>query len=225
MVFICAPLSRRVIQLSPLILTLPTFSISCHCWKGSVFKKRVCAHCSLPWALPLGALLVWSLLSEGPGLPFSVPSPPCGLNRNFFSMLLPMGSHRWNGPSCYIDSSISLLFGFLSWLSPDDHELLHDSFDTVRVLTIHHFILLGTLLLQMHQAYSRHFNCRLGPLKLLKGEETSPFGFGYIIGCLAPGWFHGVLFFSFPSGLQVVRVCLLLLAGLQVGHHGLEPFG
>ena len=61
------------------------------------------------------------------------------------------------------------------------YELLHDSFDTIRVLTIYPFILLGTLLLQMCQAYSGHFNCGLGPLKLLKGEETSHLGLAMLL--------------------------------------------
>ena len=38
------------------------------------------------------------------------------------------------------------------------HELLCDTFDTIRVLTIYSFILTGTLLFHMCQAYSSHFN-------------------------------------------------------------------
>ena len=66
----------------------------CHPWKGSGFKKGVCVHCSMPWVLPPGALLAWLLSSEGPGLSSLVPYPPCGLDGNSFSMLLPRGSHR-----------------------------------------------------------------------------------------------------------------------------------
>ena len=119
MIFICMPLSRRAIQLSPLIITLATFSTPCHCWKGSGFEKGVCVHFSTPWALPLGAWLVWSLSSEGPGLPSLVQSPPCSLSVNPFSMLLPMGSHGWSGLGCYSGSSISLPFKYLSRLLPD----------------------------------------------------------------------------------------------------------
>ena len=43
------------------------------------------------------------------------------------------------------------------------HEILCDTFNTTRVLTIHPFILLSTLLFQMCQAYGGHFNHRLGP--------------------------------------------------------------
>ena len=42
MVFISALLSRRAIQLSPLTLTLVTFLIPYHWWKGMGFKKGVC---------------------------------------------------------------------------------------------------------------------------------------------------------------------------------------
>ena len=77
MVFICAPLSRRAIQLSPLIFTLATFLTPYQCWKRSGFKKGVCVHHSTPLAPPLGASLVWPLLSERSGLPSLMPSPPC----------------------------------------------------------------------------------------------------------------------------------------------------
>ena len=149
MVFICVPLSRRTIQLSPLILTLATFLTPCHRWKGSGFKKGVCVHCSMPWVLPLGVSLVWSLLSEGSRLSSSVLLSP-RLNGNSFSMLLPMGSHGWSDPSCYSDSSISLPLGIFHGSCQTYYELLHD-FNTIRVLNMHPFILLGTLLLQMCQ--------------------------------------------------------------------------
>ena len=113
------PLSRRAIQLSPLILTLATFSTPCHHWKGSGLKKGVCVHCSTPWVLPLGVLPAQSAFIWGVWAPFfSAMSLLCSLNVDLFSMLLPMGSHRWSGPSCYSDSSISLPFGHLSWPSP-----------------------------------------------------------------------------------------------------------
>ena len=153
MVFICVPLSRRAIQLSPLILTLAMFSTPCHCWKGSGFRKGVCAHCSMPWVLPLEALLVWSLLSEGPGIPSSVPSPPCGL----------MGIHsqcfyRWAVTEKVVQAAtVIAAFPFLLGIfhSPHQvhHEFLCDTFNTVGVLTIYFFILLGTLLFHMCQAY------------------------------------------------------------------------
>ena len=71
----------------------------------------------------------------------------------------------------------------------EHHELLCDSINTIGVLTIHCFILLDTLFLQVHQEHSGCFNCWLGPFKLLQGEETSQpwvwwcywlFGFGIV---------------------------------------------
>ena len=67
------------------------------------------------------------------------------------------------------------------------HELLHDFFDTIWFLTIHCFILLDTLFLQICQAHSGCFTCWLGPFKLLQGEETSCLGFVNVIICLASG--------------------------------------
>ena len=67
------------------------------------------------------------------------------------------------------------------------HELLHDPINTIGVLTIHHFILLGTLFLQVCQVHSRCLNCQLSPFKLPQGEGTSHPGFGSVISCLALG--------------------------------------
>ena len=121
MVFICVSLSRRAIQLSPLILTLATFLTPCH-HAGRDWDSRRESVCAWLYTLgtPSGGIsLAWLLLSEGPRLPSLALSPPCSLNLNLFSMFLPMGSHGWSGLGCYSGSSISLLFGHLSWLSPD----------------------------------------------------------------------------------------------------------
>ena len=67
------------------------------------------------------------------------------------------------------------------------HELLCGPINTVRVLTVHCFILLGTLFLQVCQVHGRYFNCQLGPFKFSQGEETTCLEFGGIISCLALG--------------------------------------
>ena len=163
------PLSRRAIQLSPLIFTLAIFLTPCHCWKGSGFKKG--SLCTLLYALDvpsMGVSLAWSLLSGGPRLPSSVLSPPCGLNGHLFLMLLPIGNHGWSGPSCYSDNSISLLFGHLSQLSPGapwtppwSHQYhqgphyppLHPSWHSLSP--------------ECSQVHGRCFKCWLGPFKFL----------------------------------------------------------
>ena len=66
------------------------------------------------WGPPPGVSWAWSLLSEGPRLPSSVPSPPCGLNATSLLMLLLMGSHRWSPPNCYNDNNTFLPSGCLS---------------------------------------------------------------------------------------------------------------
>ena len=119
MVFTCAPLSRRAIQLFLLIFTLATFLALYHHWKGSGFKKGVCVCCSMPWEPPLWVSSAWPPLSEGSRLPSLVPSPLCSLNENPSLMLVPVGNHRWSVPSCYSDSNVSPPFGHLSWLSQD----------------------------------------------------------------------------------------------------------
>ena len=82
MVFICVPLSRRAIQISPLTLTLATFLIPYQWWKGLGFKKGVWLWCPMSWASHLGMPLVWPLLLEGSWLPSSAMSPLFDLNVN-----------------------------------------------------------------------------------------------------------------------------------------------
>ena len=77
MVLIWAPLSKGAMQLSPLTLTLATFSIPYHWLKGSGFKKGVCV-----WHFMLGCPgtpLPWLPFLEGLRLPSLVPSPVFGL--------------------------------------------------------------------------------------------------------------------------------------------------
>ena len=128
MVFICLPLSRRAIQLSPLIFTLAIFLTPYQCWKGSGFKKEVWVHCPTPWGLPPGMSWAWLLLSEGSGLPSLVPSPPNGLKVTLLLMLLLMGSCRWSTSNCYNTSNASLPSECLSqpsqgapWIPPWPH--------------------------------------------------------------------------------------------------------
>ena len=92
MVLICVPLSRRAMQLSPLTLTLATFSIPYHQLKGSGCKKGVCAWDLMPWTSHPGAPLAWSAFLEGPRLPSSVPPPPFSSNASTFWMLPPMSN-------------------------------------------------------------------------------------------------------------------------------------
>ena len=91
------------------------------------------------------------------------------------------------------------------------HELLHDSFDTIWVLTIHPFILLDTLFLQMCQAYSRHVNHRLGPFNFCRGRNWSTWvwlyyqGYGYrrvpwSLPFWLPSWFADSQSMSSPVG-------------------------
>ena len=79
MVFICAPLSKRAIQLSPFIFTLAMFSIPYHHWKGSGFKKGVCKVVFTPQEPLSGGSSCHLLLSEGSRLPSLTLSPPSHL--------------------------------------------------------------------------------------------------------------------------------------------------
>ena len=79
-VFICAPLSRMVIQLSLLILTLAMFLTPNYHRKGLGFKKGVCVLLPMLWASLPGVLLAQSPCLEGSGLPSLVLSPPFSLN-------------------------------------------------------------------------------------------------------------------------------------------------
>ena len=97
-VFICAPLSRRAMQLSLLILMLTTFSIPYHQWKGSGFKKGVCLWHPMPWVSHPGTPLAWPPWLEGSGLPSLALSPPFGLNGWLFPSLAlspPFGLNGW----------------------------------------------------------------------------------------------------------------------------------
>ena len=119
MVFICAPLSKRVIQLSPFILTLAMFSTPYHCGKGSRFKKGVCRLVFTPWKPPSGGSLWHLSLPEGSGLPSSMLSPPSHLTVSFLWKTLQVGNCRWNVLGCYSGSSISNLLGHLSQPLPN----------------------------------------------------------------------------------------------------------
>ena len=88
-VFICAPLLRRAIQLSPLTLTLAMFSTPYHHWKGLRFYKGVCVWHPTPWASHPGVLLVEPPFLEGSRLPSLVPSPLCSLNSVLFWPISP----------------------------------------------------------------------------------------------------------------------------------------
>ena len=70
-------------QISPFIFTLATFSMPYHHWKGSGFKKEVCKVAFMPPEPPLGGSLWHWLLSEGPRLPSSLPSPPSHLTVSY----------------------------------------------------------------------------------------------------------------------------------------------
>ena len=111
MVLICAPLSKRAIQLSPFILTLAMFSTPCQCWKGSGIKKGVCWGGFMPWEPPSGGSLMCWLLSVGSRLPSSMPSPPCCLTVYFPLKSLWADNCRWNVLGCYNGSSASPPFG------------------------------------------------------------------------------------------------------------------
>ena len=95
------------IQLSLLTLTLATFLILYHLWKGSELRKGVCAWHPMPWASLPGVPLAWSPFLEGSGLSSSVPSPPFSLNVDQFCMPSPTGNHGWNALGCCNGSSIS----------------------------------------------------------------------------------------------------------------------
>ena len=90
MVFTCALLSRRAMQLSPFIFTLATFSILYHHWKGSGFKKGVCKVVLCFLSLLLGTLYGTCCGQRDPGsLHHCCPLLPILL------FLIPSGSHKW----------------------------------------------------------------------------------------------------------------------------------
>ena len=80
MVLICAPLSRTPMQLSPLTLTLATFSVMYHQLKGLEFKKGDCIQHFTPWMSHPGAPVAWLSFREWLKLPSLVPSPLSSLN-------------------------------------------------------------------------------------------------------------------------------------------------
>ena len=69
-------------------------------------------------------------------------------------------------------------------------EFLCDPIDVNGVLALHFFVLFITLLFLVCQVHGGCFNCWLGPLELLQGEETSHPWFARVIGCLA-SWASG----------------------------------
>ena len=163
----------------PIDLNLGYILTLYQCWKGSGFKKGVCLYSPTPGA-PLPWLpLAWSLSLEGPRLPSLVSFPPCGFKATSLPMPLPKSSCRWSAPNCYNDNNASPPSGCLSWPSQGTPWI------PLWPSQFHFFILLCTLLFQVHQVYSWHFNCWLGPLELPQGEETSHPWFGSVISCLA----------------------------------------
>ena len=93
MVLFCAPLSRRVMQLSPLSLTLAMFSIPYQCWNGSGLEKGVCGGRLMPWRPPPGGPWAQTVLPEGFGLPSSIMSPLHSLTAHLLSWFLPKDNY------------------------------------------------------------------------------------------------------------------------------------
>ena len=74
MAFICMPLSKRAIQLSPLTLTLATFSTPYHCWKRVRIKEG--SLCVMSYTL---GILSWGA--------FGRVAFPRGVQAPFFSAI------------------------------------------------------------------------------------------------------------------------------------------
>ena len=174
-------------QLSPLIFTLATFLTPCHHWKGSGFKKGVCAHCCTPWVCPLWCHWHGHFHWRSPGSFLwchPLPAVSMGICSQCFYQLAVMDE---------VVQAATMIAAFLFFLGvfhgshQVHYELLHDPINTVGSLLSTSLSFLALLLFQMCQVCSRCFNCWLGPFELSQGEETSHHGFGSVIICLASG--------------------------------------
>ena len=191
MVLICAPLSRRALQLSLLIFTLATFSTLYQPLNGPGFKKGVCLGHVMPWEPPPGSSWALLLSPEGSGLPSLTTVPSLQFNCIFSLEVLTSGQLQINcsGQAAMI-AALLLHLGILHCPLKVHHELFGNPVNTVRVLNFLFLLPLGAFLFQVHQAHSGCFRYWLVPFELPQGEETSSFWFSSVINCLAP-WVSG----------------------------------
>ena len=157
-------LSRRAMQLSPLTLTLATFSIPYHQWKGSGFKKGVCEWCSMPWVSCLGRPLVW--------LPFLEESRLFGTNHSFqFKCQVHSGCLQQQAimdkvlQAAAVVAAFLLLLGILHCPGKEHCQFLSYAFNAIGVFTLSTFFFVGALFLLVCHPYSRGPG-RLGAFQL-----------------------------------------------------------
>ena len=103
------------------------------------------------------------------------------------------------------------------------NKLLHHAVKTIRIFTFGTHLFSGAFFFQMCYCHGRGLG-RLGAFQLSQREETHCLGFAWFISSLTTRWFHHLFLLSLPCSLKIVRVCLPISTGFQIGHHGLELF-
>ena len=222
MVLICAPWSRRAMQLSPLTLTLATFLIPYHWLQGSGFKKGVCAQYLMPWTSHPGAPLARPSFLEGLSLPSLVLSPLSSLKVHLPSSLPALGNCGWSGLGCHSDNNASPSVEHLSqlWQGVQWTLLSH--------LQYHQGPHCQCLPPHWHSFSSRctiHAEGVYGWLTAFELPQREEAGCSQLTcaGCSqAAGSLHHLLLLCFTCHSKVVWVCLFISGCLEVGHHHLQ---
>ena len=209
MVFICAPLLRRVIQLS--LLTLTWLCFWTHTIDGRDQDPRqesVCEILCLGHPL-LGHLQLGHIDLRGPS----------SLLQYHPLLSVWMGScpwclHQWELTdkmfwAAAMIAVFLILLRFLHCLGQAHYKLLCHALDSIGVISLGTFFFVSTILFQVHHLYCRSLS-RLGAFQLLLRKEAHHLRLGLIFSHPVKWWFHFLFLLSLPCCLEIIRICLFL---------------